>query len=143
MKQAGASEEGFSTIEVIVALTVLSVGILPLMQTQYEIQQMSRRIHQISLENRAMTQSLRYLRDVNPGVDPEGVWRFEGGTLSWTSELLANDTEFVFQQAVSRTTLGYYSVNLTVTLDNGTQIIETLNRVGMSAPEDGVIDVTF
>lgn len=143
MKQAGASEEGFSTIEVIVALTVLSVGILPLMQTQYEIQQMSRRIHQISLENRAMTQSLRYLRDVNPGVDPEGVWRFEGGTLSWTSELLANDTEFVFQQAVSQTTLGYYSVNLTVTLDNGTQIIETLNRVGMSAPEDGVIDVTF
>ena len=90
-----------------------------------------------------MTQSLRYLRDVNPGVDPEGVWRFEGGTLSWTSELLANDTEFVFQQAVSQTTLGYYSVNLTVTLDNGTQIIETLNRVGMSAPEDGVIDVTF
>ena len=143
MKQAGASEEGFSTIEEIVALTVLSVGILPLMQTQYEIQQMSRRIHQISLENRAMTQSLRYLRDVNPGVDPEGVWRFEGGTLSWTSELLANDTEFVFQQPVSQTTLGYYSVNLTVTLDNGTQIIETLNRVGMSAPEDGVIDVTF
>ena len=143
MTQERGSEEGFSTIEVIVALTVLSVGILPLMQTQYEIQQMSRRIHQISLENRAMTQSLRYLRDVNPGVQPEGIWRFEGGQLSWTSELLADDVEFVFQQAVSQRTLGYYSVTLTVTLDNGTQLSETLNRVGMSEPEGDVIDVTF
>ena len=143
MTQERGSDEGFSTIEVIVALTVLSVGILPLMQTQYEIQQMSRRIHQISLENRAMTQSLRYLRDVNPGVQPEGIWRFEGGQLSWTSELLADDVEFVFQQAVSQRTLGYYSVTLTVTLDNGTQLSETLNRVGMSEPEGDVIDVTF
>lgn len=143
MRQTDGSEEGFSTIEVIVALTVLSVGILPLMQTQYEIQQMSRRIHQVSLENRAMTQSLRYLRDINPGVEPNGVWRFEGGQLSWTSELLADDTEFVFQEAVRQTMLGYYSVELTVTLDNGTQLSETLNRVGMSDPDGDLGNVTF
>lgn len=125
------------------ALTVLSVGILPLMQTQYEIQQLSRRIQQVSLENHAMTQSLRYLRDINPGIEPTGGWSFEGARLEWDSRLLAPDTEFIYQQATNTRRIGYYSVRLIVTLDNGTQLIETINQVGTTTPEGQLEDVTF
>lgn len=142
MKNRDKNESGFSTIEVIVALTILALGILPLMQTQFEIQRLSQRIHQASLENHAMTQSLRYLRNVNPAETPSGRWAFEGGLLSWDSELLAEDTIFIFQQATSRAQIGYYSIDFTVTLENGTSIDENLNLVGISGSNGNQI-VTF
>ncbi|MEL6687287.1 MAG: hypothetical protein AAFP97_06680 [Pseudomonadota bacterium] len=139
----GHRESGFSTIEVIVALTILAIGILPLIQTQFEIQRLSQRIQQASQENRAMTQSLRYMRNVNPAETPRGEWVFEGGQLSWDAALIGNDTQFTFQQALNRTFIGYYRVDFTVRLDSGWTIEERLNLIGTRSLDREGGQVTF
>jgi type II secretory pathway pseudopilin PulG len=140
-RRAAGRDEGFSTIEVIVALTVLSVGIVPLLQTQFEVQRLSQRLHQASLENHAMTQSLRYLRNINPAQNPTGTWVFDGGRLQWTAALLDPETEFRFAQAESRTRIGYYAVDITLVLDDGTRILRRVPRVGYTEPESVIAGI--
>lgn len=129
MRRSG-SEDGFTTIEVLVALVILTAGLLPLMQTQLDIQRLTARLQQADRESAALTQSLRYLRDVNPGETPRGTWVFDGGRLSWSSELIGADTAFAYERGTVAHALSYHDVALSIRLDNGTLISETVNKVG-------------
>lgn len=129
-----SSEGGFTTIEVLVALVILTAGLLPLMQTQIDIQRLTMRLQQADRESAALTQSLRYLRDVNPGETPSGTWVFDGGRLSWSSELMGLDTVFGYERGTVAHILSYHDVALSIRLDNGTLISETVNKVGWQMP---------
>ena len=133
MKRA-ASDDGFTTIEVLVALVILTAGLLPLMQTQIDIQRLTMRLQQADRESAVLTQSLRYLRDINPGVTPDGSWVFDGGRLSWSSELAGPDTTFQYVRGTVAQTLSYHDVALVIRLNNGTSITETISKVGWNAP---------
>jgi hypothetical protein len=125
-----ANEAGFSTIEVIAALAIFVTALLPLMQTQLDIQRLSQRIQQNAIETTALTQSMRYLRNVNPAQHSDGEWVFSEGRLSWQARPIGPDTGFVKAQGLRYYMVGYYDMDIRIELQNGTVLSEKMRSVG-------------
>lgn len=87
------SERGLSTIEVIAALLLFSIALLPLVQAQLNAQRGALIVSEIEATAQLERQALNYLKSVNFARQPTGQYTFGDGSMRWRAGLLAADTE--------------------------------------------------
>ncbi|MFN3214014.1 MAG: hypothetical protein ACE37M_13000 [Henriciella sp.] len=100
-----------STIEVIAALLLFSIALLPIAQVQMNAQRGSVIVNEAETTARLEQQALTYLKSVNFAVRPTGEYSFGDGSLKWTSELMAPDAEIILNQR----RIGLYRVQVELT----------------------------
>ena len=89
------SERGLSTIEVIAALLLFSIALLPLVQAQLNAQRGALIVNDIEATSQLERQALNYLESVNFARQPTGQFAFGDGSLRWRAGLIAPDAEVV------------------------------------------------
>ena len=102
------NENGLSTIEVIAALLLFSIALLPIAQVQINAQRGSIIVNEAETKARLEQQALTYMKSVNVAVRPTGEHSFGDGTIRWTSELVVPDAQIRLNQK----TIGFYNVQI-------------------------------
>lgn len=81
------SEAGFSLLETIAALAILSMALVPLLALQFQLASGAARLEQQSELSRAVSVARVMLSTTNPAIEPEGRRDLGGGwQVSWTSQ---------------------------------------------------------
>lgn len=79
-------QSGFSTLEVIAAVAIIAVALVPIMDLQTELARSQARLAETSADSTAVNNALALMRDVNPMQAPEGRRRLDDRTaIVWTS----------------------------------------------------------
>lgn len=91
MKRLLSHHEGFSILEALVAIAVLAATLLPLYRMQSTLADAAYRAEGLRAAIEAESNALAYLQLVDPLDEPDGDVEIGGWTLSWTSQLLANE----------------------------------------------------
>ena len=102
------NERGLSTIEVIAALLLFSIALLPIAQVQINAQRGSMIVNEAETKARLDQQALIYMKSVNVAVRPAGEHSFGDGTIRWTSELIVPEAQIMINQR----TVGLYNVQV-------------------------------
>ncbi|UPT61159.1 MAG: hypothetical protein M0D54_11890 [Hyphomonadaceae bacterium JAD_PAG50586_4] len=77
---------GFTTLEVIAAIAIIAIALVPIMTLQGELARHQARLTQVQDRATATHNSLALLRDINPMATPAGQRRLDERTiLTWTS----------------------------------------------------------
>jgi general secretion pathway protein I len=91
MNRLLSHHEGFSILEALVAIAVLAATLLPLYHMQSTLADAAYRAEGLRAAIEAESNALAYLQLVDPLEEPDGETEIGGWTLSWTSQLLANE----------------------------------------------------
>ena len=79
-------ESGFSTLEVIAAVAIIGVALIPIAALQVQLSRGQARLAEAHTESTDVHNAMALLRDVNPMLTPEGQRRLDDRTtLTWTS----------------------------------------------------------
>lgn len=79
-------ESGFSTLEVIAAVAIIAIALIPIATLQTQIARSQVRLAEAHAESTDVHNAMALLRDVNPMLTPEGQRRLDDNTtLTWTS----------------------------------------------------------
>ncbi len=89
------SERGLSTIEVIAALLLFSIALLPLVQAQLNAQRGALIVNDIEATAQLERQALNYLESVNFARQPTGQYSFGDGLVRWQAGLIAPEAELI------------------------------------------------
>ena len=112
------SQRGFSTIEVIAALVIFSLAIIPLTQVQIygqsNAEYLRDEIELAELEKFALNQ----FKLMNIGARPNGEMRILNGTMTWTSEPADPAGTIIQARDTGVLEISLYRVKLTLTLQN-------------------------
>jgi len=103
-------EDGFSTVEVIAALVILSVALIPLTDILLSLRQNATRIAANEARMSALDNALDIVETLNVGEAPAGERDFGDWAISWQAQLVGDDTRFLQNQRE----IGLYDVTLTV-----------------------------
>lgn len=123
-------ENGFSTLEVVVALVIFSVALLPLMSVQMNVFQTSAQLEARNLLTTAEVQALAYIKTVNVGANPESQYDFGDIQLSWRAKLVDEDAEFVQTLPDRIRRIGLYEVQLSISAGPPNRSEKTIRAVG-------------
>ena len=130
---ANKQSEGFSLLEALAALLVISVALIPLYQMQSTLSDASRRA---KLQAERVTRSVdvvSFFKTLNPMAQPRGDQAFEGATLAWTAkelERLERSSPLLPKAEAS----ALFLVEFTITDENSRLILsDTVYLVGWSA----------
>lgn len=129
-RPAEASEAGFSTLEVLVALTILATALVPLVQLQIESQRASRQLVRETQANRAIASALDHLHLFNPATAPQGRLNFGFGEVAWDSRLASADTSFVQAIGQEARIIGLYTVDVRIRSGEDTVYTGTWLKIG-------------
>lgn len=121
---------GFSTIEVLVSLIILSVALLPLIDTQLNLLQSVNRLEQIDKLNRSKKATLRHMRYVNPETEPKGEHDFGYGKVKWSSRLYHKDSQFRQVISLEARNIGLYETAFTISIDDQVMYSDKILQVG-------------
>ncbi len=126
---------GFSIIEVLAAVALIAIAILPLYGLQRTLADASFRLSEAGTLLELEQSALDYIAVINPDRQPEGEDRIGGWTINWTSEPIASDPA---PDGVAGS--GLYAITLyevTVTLVRRQQIHSfTLRQLGWTQVRD-------
>lgn len=79
-------ETGFSTLEVIAAVAIIAVALVPIAALQVQLARTQARLVEIQTDSTDVRNALALLRDINPMLTPTGQRRLDDQTnLIWTS----------------------------------------------------------
>ena len=79
-------ERGFSTLEVIAAVAIVGIALVPIAALQAQLTRSQARLEEAHADSTAVQNAMALLREVNPMLTPSGERRFsDGATLTWTS----------------------------------------------------------
>lgn len=79
-------ERGFSTLEVIAAVAIIGIALVPILSLQTQIARSQARLADVHADTTAVNNAMALLRDVNPIVSPQGERQIDDATtLTWTS----------------------------------------------------------
>jgi Tfp pilus assembly protein PilV len=79
-------ERGFSTLEVIAAVAIIGIALIPIIALQTQLTQSQVRLEQTQADSTAVQNAMALLREVNPMATPTGERHFsDSTTLTWTS----------------------------------------------------------
>lgn len=120
------SERGLSTIEVIAALLLFSIALLPLVQAQLNAQRGALIVSDIEATSQLERQALNYLESVNFARQPTGQYSFGDGSLRWRAGLIAPDAELV--RVTDR--VGLYRVEVDLIINETVVSQRVLHSVG-------------
>lgn len=79
-------ERGFSTLEVIAAVAIIGIALVPIAALQAQLTRSQARLEEANADSTAVQNAMALLREVNPMLTPSGERRFSDGViLTWTS----------------------------------------------------------
>lgn len=79
-------ESGFSTLEVIAAVAIIAIALIPIAALQTQLARSQARLAEAHSDSTAVQNAVALLRDINPMLTPEGQRRLDDRTtLFWTS----------------------------------------------------------
>lgn len=79
-------ESGFSTLEVIAAVAIIAIALMPIATLQTQLARSQARLAKAHAESTAVQNAMALLREINPMLTPAGEHRLDGRTtLNWTS----------------------------------------------------------
>jgi general secretion pathway protein I len=79
-------ESGFSTLEVIAAVAIIGIALVPIATLQIQLSRGQARLTEAQTESTDVHNAMALLREVNPMLSPEGQRRLDDRTtLTWTS----------------------------------------------------------
>lgn len=79
-------ESGFSTLEVIAAVAIIAIALVPIATLQIQLTRSQARLAEAHTESTDVHNAMALLRDINPMAAPSGARRLDHqSTLTWTS----------------------------------------------------------
>lgn len=79
-------ERGFSTLEVIAAVAIIGIALVPIVSLQTQLTRSQARLEEVHADSTAVQNAMALLREVNPMLTPTGQRQFsDRTTLTWTS----------------------------------------------------------
>jgi general secretion pathway protein I len=80
------AESGFSILEVIAAVAIIAIALIPIMMLQAQLARSQARLGDAHEHSTSVQNALALLRDINPMSTPSGQRRLDGRTaLTWSS----------------------------------------------------------
>ena len=125
-KPLQSSDAGFSVLEVIVGLVIFSLAVIPLLDTQFRIQEYANAVMERDQQTAAYQNIDRFLMTVNPAQIPTGRFKFSEGNLRWSSEVIFPDAVISYRFQDKDFLMQYYELTLQITF-NGRET-ETIKR---------------
>jgi len=126
---------GFSIVEVLAAIGLLAIAMLPLYQLQQTLANASFRVERTAQTLSAKENALAWMETVNPMLMPEGQTEIGGWLVSWTSTPVASVPLAEGYRGSSIYALGLYEVEVSVSR-NGIQDSFTLRKLGWRQVRD-------
>ncbi len=135
-QEAGARKptgtEGFSLLEALAALLVISVALIPLFQMQAALSDASRRAKLQAERVLSSVDVMAFFSTLNPMAEPDGEQAFDGARLSWTATEIERINRVSPLQPQDET-VALFLVNITISDNQGEPIItDTVYLVGWS-----------
>lgn len=79
-------ESGFSTLEVIAAVAIVAIALVPIAALQTQLARSQARLMEVHADSTAVQNAMALLRDINPMLTPSGERRLDDRTtLTWSS----------------------------------------------------------
>ena len=86
-------QSGFSTLEVIAAVAIIAVALVPIMALQTQLARNQVRLASVHADSTAVHNAMALLRDINPMLTPSGERRLDDQTVvRWVSRPLSEAT---------------------------------------------------
>lgn len=121
------SDNGFSILEVLVALAVLAIGFLPLMALQAQHTRSVIGLEVATDRLDATMLAVEVIDPINPMLEPSGVVEAMNSEISWTSSLVeARKQDFIKGGGV----VGLYDMEILVTISDGSTYKFSLRKLG-------------
>ena len=89
------NQRGLSTIEVIAALLLFSIALLPIVQVQLNAQRGALIVSEIESTTQLERQALNYLESVNFARERQGEYSFGDGQIRWQASPIREDAELI------------------------------------------------
>ena len=105
---------GFSVIEALAAIALLSIAMLPLFELQRTLSQSAIRLEQATADLDAQQSALSLISALNPMEMPEGEENLGAWTVSWTSELITGEAPADGYAGSSNFAVNLYDVTVQV-----------------------------
>ncbi|MEM9667528.1 MAG: type II secretion system protein [Pseudomonadota bacterium] len=131
--------EGFSLLEVIVVLALVSVAMVPLFQMQNTLSQSSRRALDQTMVSQALQTTLNHFENVNIAEQPVGQLTLSETTINWSATLVESHQRpsGLYEQNPAPE-VRLYSVQLNMADNTGRQLFsDEFNMVGWAVRGDG------
>jgi prepilin-type N-terminal cleavage/methylation domain-containing protein len=107
LRYLSAGQQGFSLLEMIAALTILTIGSVVLFSWLGQTMGQLTRFQLQETESMARIQAVQFLSNQNPAATPAGKQIFDQFYLEWTSAAVSETRESVLQDG-----LGLYQITL-------------------------------
>jgi Tfp pilus assembly protein PilV len=115
---AGRGQHGFSTIEALIAVVMLSIAMLPLIALQGQAARQAAQLSAFEARLQAGQMLLARVSELNPMAQPEGRETFGALELVWTSRRISDETAPGMSPGdPSRYLVAMYEVNAEVRRD--------------------------
>ena len=124
--ESSRGEHGLSTIEVIAALLLFSIALLPIVQVQLIAQRGALIVSELEATTRLERQALNFLESVNFAQTPNGEFSLGDGTIRWKAALISEDAELV--RNLDR--IGLYRVEVELLIGEDVVSTRILHSVG-------------
>lgn len=108
---------GFSVVEVLAAIALISVAMIPLYQLQRALADAAFRLEQAAMTLEARENALAWLETVNPQLQPRGEVNVGGWLISWNAEPVATVPIARGYLGESIHSVGLYEVEVVVSRD--------------------------
>lgn len=106
--------DGFSVVEVLAAIALIAVAMIPLYRLQQTLANASFRIERTAETLEAKENALAWLETVNPMIEPDGETEIGGWRVAWHAEPVASVPLAEGFRGPSNYALGLYEVEVSV-----------------------------
>ena len=124
------TQQGFSTIEVIAALVIFSIAIIPLTQVQISGQTNADYLQRVFELAEVEQFALNQIKLVNVGEFPAGEMTVLNAKMAWTSDVVEPSKTIVQAQERGGREISLYQIKLILTLQDGSVSEKLLYSVG-------------
>ena len=124
-------QQGFSLLETLVALALLSAALLPLLAFQGQLTRTVLAIERSEDTVKNMTSTLSYLRVINPSLVNEGQQQIGSAVITWTARPVSQERAVLDASgAPGRFVARLYDIDATLTYTDGRQTDFTIRKIG-------------
>jgi len=142
-KFLNASQTGFSLLEALVAVALISAAFLPLLALQGQLSRTVVAMERAEDRVKNMTSALSYLRVVNPSLQNDGQQRIGDAQLTWAAQPISEERAVLdVSGSPGRFVARLYDIHATLAYEDGRQAAFTVRAMGWrpTAPVSAQLD---